>query len=212
MKIDKSELRIRPGFIVGLFVVFIVLPAFLPVGEVGGKPTARGLACLACRDFVRYAKSASINGEFTGDFSKLPEPGLWERGDTTYVLTPDLTNKSPLEAVRMRGELYNSPRAIFNTNQNFWAKTNFIFNASISEPVIVCKRQFYLLFGKNLFGCSFGWHKPVFAVGYPDETVKLISKREFNRLDLRGFVPLSSLGIQGFRVNFVTQGDHKIIE
>lgn len=203
MKIAKSELRIRPGFFVGLFAVFVILPVLFP-GYGGGKPTTRDLTRFRCSDFLSYAKSVSTNDEFKADFSKLQESGKWRTGVARHVSSP-FTNKPQLEAARTYQELYDSPRAIFNTNQNFWVKINLTLHASNREPVIVCKQQFYFRRPANSFGCKYGWLKPAFAVGYSDETTGLVSQEDFNSLDLSGFVPLSSLGVEGFHVLFTNE-------
>jgi hypothetical protein len=200
-------MRIRPNFLLGLIILFVIIPtllSFLLPASVGGKPTTRDLAGFACRNFVRYAKSVSTNGKFSSDFSKLPTNGLWRVGVEPHSSTV-LTKGVAIEVARIYPELYGSSRAIFNTNQSFWTKTNFAFSPSSHEIVIVCKQQFYFPRSRNSFGCAYGWRRAAFVVGYSDETTGLISQQDFDSLDLGSFVPLSSLGVEGFHVRFINE-------
>jgi hypothetical protein len=166
---DKSQTRVRPGFIVGLVVVFVVTPILagyvLPV-YVGGKPTPGERAELQCRNYLEFAKFSSSNGKFSFDFAKL---SVFEGSNHWF---------SPL---------------IFSADKEYLAKTNFYLNSSIEGPVILCKQRFFYRQAKNSFGCSFVPLKPAYAVGYPDGTARLISEDEFTNLNLSGFVSLSNL-------------------
>ena len=166
---DKSQTRVRPSFIMGLLVVFVITPFLatyvLPV-SVGGKPTPGERAARQCRSYLVFAKASSTNGKFSFDFSKL----------STYVKTNSWFSG-----------------AIFSTNQDFWAKTNFYLNSSIDGPVVLCKQSFFYRQAKNSFGCSFGSPKTAYAVGYSDGTAKLIPEQEFTNLNMTGFVSLSCL-------------------
>ncbi|HEU6447848.1 MAG TPA: hypothetical protein VFV23_05375 [Verrucomicrobiae bacterium] len=199
---DKSQLRVRPRFLLGLIVVFVIIPILasylLPV-SISGKPTTRDLARMACRAYLDYAKNAAINGKFQFDRTQ-----FLEFATTNYNFSQvgvGYTRSTDESAIR-HAELYSSFRSIFNTNQNFWTKTNFSINSLGREPVIVCKQQFYFPRTKNYFGWSYTRLKPAFVIGYSDGTTALISEDEFSSLNLDHFVPFSSLGIEGFYLQF----------
>jgi hypothetical protein len=179
---NKLQYQIRDVFVTFLIVLFLlywIAGVFLPV-YVGGKQTPRDRAMRICRNYLEYAKFASTNGEFKSDFSKFSE-----------------------------FEKNNQYRTIFNTNQNFWAKTNFVVSALNPEPVIVCKQQFYYPRSKNSFGCSYSRPKPAFVIGYSDGTAALISQEQFTNLNWSNFVPLSSLGGQ-FPITWLPEVTAKI--
>jgi hypothetical protein len=166
---DKSQWRIRGGFIaffLGLVLLCLLAGLFLPT-YIGVKPTMSDIAVRGCKDYLEYAKFASTNGAFKSNFSRVSE---FKRG--------------------------NSLLAIFNTNRNFWAKTNFTVSILKPEPAILCKQQFYYPRFKNSFGCSYSQLKPAFVIGYSDGTTALISQEQFTNLNLSGFIPLSSIGIE----------------
>lgn len=166
---DKSNWRIRGGFIavfIGGVLLCQIVALFLPK-YIGGKPTASDVAMRGCKDYLEYAKLASTNGVFKSDFSK------------TSIFKRE-----------------NALLAIFNPNQKFWAKTNFMLGILNPKVVILCKQQFSYPRFKNSFGCSYSGIKPAFVVGYSDGTTALISQEQFASLDLSNFVSLSSVGIE----------------
>jgi hypothetical protein len=166
---DKSPWRIRGGFtafFLGFILLCLIIGLFLPAYN-GEKSTMRDLAIRGCKEYLEYAKLVSTNGVFKSDLSKISS---FKKG--------------------------NALLSIFNTNENFWAKTNFNVGALNPEPVILCKQQYYFPRFKNSFGCSYSGLKPAFAVGYSDGTAELISQEQFTNLNLIDFVPLSSFGIE----------------
>lgn len=203
MKVFGKILKIV-AVIILLYVVVII---FFSRGlTIGGPPSTGGLVRAACYHYLAYSKIASTNGEFRFDastFSEYAKTNYWfAQVGIGYYSTIGLTNESRLNGATRNVELYNSMRAMFNTNQDFWAKTNFVFNSSNREPVIICKQQVNYSFPRFFLGWSWWEHKSVFAVGYSDGTTDVISPEEFQKLNLNGFVPLSSLGIEGFYARF----------
>ena len=162
-------MRVRPGFLLGLVIVFVVIPfiaAFVLPAHVGGKPTRGERAAWLCRDYLVFAKSASVNGKFSLDFSNL---SAFAKTNAQFPVT------------------------IFSTNADFWAKTNFDLNSTLKEPVIVCKTKYFFRRDKNSFGCSFTPLKAAYAIGYADGTAKLVTEEQFTNLNLNGFVSLQNL-------------------
>ena len=190
-----------------IFLLYIVILIFFSRGLTkGGPPSTGELVRAACHHYLAYAKTASPNGQFRFDSSVFAEYAKtnyhFSQVGIGYYSTIGLTTESRINAAIRHAELYNSMRAMFNTNQDFWAKTNFILNSSNREPVIVCKQQVNYSFPRFFLGWSWWEHKSVFAVGYSDETTGVISPKEFQNLNLNSFVPLSSLGIEGFHARY----------
>ncbi len=188
-----------------LVLINLLAVVFLPT-YVGGKPTTRDLAKLGCKAYLAYAKYAATNGKFRFDnsnFLQYAETNYnFSQAGISYHSTTGFTNEAAKAAAIRYVELYNSLRSIFNTNQEFWAKTNFQFQGSSREVVVLCQHQFFYPRSKNYFGCSYSHLKPAFAVGYSDGTTGLISQEQFVNLNLNSFASLSSLGLEGFHVRF----------
>jgi hypothetical protein len=189
----------------GLVFFFITGVLFSPA-YVGGKPTTADLVRDGCNRYLQYAQYAATTGQFRFDisvFSAYAETNYsFSRAGIETLSSSGLTNETHLSALIRYSELYGSKRAIFNTNQDYWAKTNFSIRFSRPEPVILCKQPVMSRFERSFCGWRWSEHKSVFFVGYSDGTTARLLPEQFNKLDLTGFVPLSSLGIDGFHVCF----------
>jgi len=201
----KIVLKCLKVLVVCLVVIFLAGVLFSPM-SFSGKPLTGGLVRNGCIRYLAFAGYAATNRQFKFDvstFSVFAKTNYYfSRVGIVSNSTAGLTNETRISGATRYVELYNSTRAIFNTNQDYWAKTNFSFKYSSPEPVIVCKQPVLYSFPRTFFGWSWRESKSVFAVGYSDGTTEMISPEQFHNLDLNAFVPLSSLGVEGFHVRF----------
>ena len=160
---NTSQLKVRRGFVgfVLGFIFLILIIALLAPIYIGGKPTDKDIAMRGCRHYLMYAKSATTNKDFVFKQSEF-----------------------------LSFEKLSRFQTFFPTNSNFWIKTNFTANASTSELIFICKRQFYYPQSKNVFGCSYSRLTPAYVVGYSGGKTELISKEQFSSVDLTGFILL----------------------
>jgi len=160
---DKSQLRLRPGFIRGLFGVFVIISlifVFLLRPRSGPGP-ANEWALNHCRWTIESWKSASTNSPNFNFFG----------------LSQD--NKQ-LSAIVVGFDL------------DSLIKTNFVWGSvSNREIVIVCRKEFSDVHKPGFWNSFFP--NPAHAVAYSDGTTELISPEQFANLKLDGFVSLSYL-------------------
>jgi hypothetical protein len=160
---DKSQMRVRPGFLLGLFTVFVVIPLLVSflLQPSSGKLRGNKYAMFMCRTEIRIWKNEETNG-VRFDFNKLSDENKWH-------------------AI-----------ALVDYQSDFWIKTDFDWeNASNREIVIVCKKEFDNVPEPALW--NFFRRNPAHAAGYSDGTADLISPEQFTNLNLSGFVSLQSL-------------------
>jgi len=183
-----------------MFVGIPLLASFLLPVAIGGKPNAGELARSASKAYLNFAKFAAIDSAFQFDSALFEKYAATNYNFSCFGVECHSTT-GPVNASAIRySELYGSSRCIFNTNQDFWVRTNFLFNTTNRQPVIICKQQFHFRRAKNYFGCSYSSPKPAYAVGFSDGTAELVSEKEYSNINLNGFIPLSGLGIEGFHV------------
>jgi hypothetical protein len=172
MKIDKSQLRISSSFLMGLFIVFVVIQLLLPSLASTGKPTPKQGAYRRCLDYAKFVNYAATNNQFALDISKLADENI----SSTYhssVFT----------------HLLFSAQDLAKQGEDFLIKTNCSTAKTNHEIVVVCEKSFDYDKANasfwNLFKRNYAH-----AVGYSDGSADIISPTEFSNLDLRGFASL----------------------
>ncbi len=178
-----------------------------------GKPATADLVRHGCYAYLRYAAFAATNGEFhftPASFSEFAKTNFQfsQVGNAIYT-TGGVTNGVDFEAAARHSELHGSVRAIFNANQDFWARTSFSMKANSRELVIVCKQPVEAAVLQSFLGWRWLAHKTGFVAVYSDGTTDLLSPAQFKQLDLSSFIPLSSLGVEGFHVRFKEQSPER---
>jgi hypothetical protein len=191
---------------VGCFIVFYIAGVLFSPASFSGKPSMGRLVRDGCIRYLAFAEYAATNRQFAFDVSAFSTFAKTNHffdhvGIATYS-SEGLTNETILSGAIRYAELAGSTRAIFNTNQDYYAKTNFSFKYSNPEPVIVCKQPVLYSFQRSFLSWSWRERRSVHAVGYSDGTTEMISPERFHNLDLNAFVPLSSLGVEGFHARF----------
>jgi hypothetical protein len=160
---DKSQWQIRPGFILWLVIIFLVIPflASIEFPAVSGKPRGNRLALEDCRFYLTAASSIRENSSVF-EFSKL-------------------SNEERHRAL------------ILSIYLNLLVKTNFIWATDNSnrEIVAVCPTLFSNVPEPILL--NFYHKNFAHAVGYSDGTTGLISPKEFANLNLSNFVSAADL-------------------
>jgi hypothetical protein len=69
-------------------------------------------------------------------------------------------------------------------------------------PVIICKEPVIGRYFRSFLGWGWVEYKSSYVVGYSDGTAEMLLPDQFQALDLTGFVPLASLGVEGLHVHF----------
>ncbi len=206
MKTFGKILKIVAVCIAAVFISGVTLSP--PLGK-PGKPSTADLVRAGCGAYVRYATFAATNGEF-----RFVQASFLQFATTNFQFsqvgnavhsTGGVTKGVDFEAATRHAELYDSKRAIFNTNQDFWARTSFSLKAVDPEPVIICRQSVQASVARSFLGWNWWGHKTAFVAGYSDGTIEFLSPAQFKKLDLSGFAPLSSLGVEGFHVRFEEQ-------
>jgi len=169
---DKSQLRVRPGFLLGLFVVFVIIPLLaamiLPL-LADGRPRGNRENLTYIRHQIEMWKRQTTNNTVF-DFSKL-------------------SNDDKQETFWLR---------FFDCQ----IKTNFSWqNDNTKREIVIVSDQEFGNVHKPGFWNSF-FNNPAHAAGYSDRTVGLISPTEFSNLNLNGFVSLSKLATNSDFNNF----------
>jgi len=161
--VTKSQWQIRPGFILGLVIIFLVIPFLVSIEfpAVSGKPRGNRLATLDCRFYLNAASSIKTDSSVF-EFSKLSN----EERHRALILSLDL---------------------------NLLIKTNFVWATANSnrEIVAVCPTLFSNMPQPILLNLYH--KNPAHAVGYSDGTTGLISPKEFAGLNLSNFVSAADL-------------------